>query len=324
MKEQQSRRNFVQKIGATVGLIAGVTTSSSQSALAVERAVGGAELECQKAGNCLEIGEWDGAVGWQWGAKDRCDPTDPRCGLDGKLMDAPPQGEPVPELTNTITHQIELSVSIGRTDSGVLRLGLYGQDCPLSVQQMVDFVSSGIVTTSRLMFEDGYGISSAPVSLENGGLVTGIVPRERIDFGIPSQAAAYAKSKGKAKAGDNFQAQPRPKNNELANEPYVRKHTVAGLVSIPSKGLGYGGSGLESEDEAFASTFEITGGSVPAMDNREGRRVIGQVLDEESMAFLARLVSLPTRKGIKGVIPGQNSGPPLVKVSVRDITVKTL
>jgi hypothetical protein len=57
--------------------------------------------------------------------------------------------------------------------------------------------------------------------------------------------------------------------------------------------------------------------------DREHRKVVGQVLDEESMAFVARLASLPTKKGIKGIIPGQNSGPPLLKTIVKDVQVTT-
>ena len=56
--------------------------------------------------------------------------------------------------------------------------------------------------------------------------------------------------------------------------------------------------------------------------DREGRRVVGQLLDEESMTFLARLSSLPTRKGFKGVIPGQNFGPPLIKLSIVRVEAK--
>jgi hypothetical protein len=40
------------------------------------------------------------------------------------------------------------------------------------------------------------------------------------------------------------------------------------------------------------------------------------------MAFLARLALLPTNKGIKGIIPGQDGGPPLIKVVVNDVEVK--
>jgi hypothetical protein len=73
----------------------------------------------------------------------------------------------------------------------------------------------------------------------------------------------------------------------------------------------------------FCVAFQITASEVPSMD-REGRRVVGQLLDEESMVFLARLASLPTRKGFKGVIPGQNFGPPLIKISLGRVEVKPL
>ena len=58
--------------------------------------------------------------------------------------------------------------------------------------------------------------------------------------------------------------------------------------------------------------------------DKEGRKVIGQVMDEPSMAFLARLALLPTNKGIKGIIPGQDGGPPLIKVVVNDVEVKKI
>jgi hypothetical protein len=152
-----------------------------------------------------------------------------------------------------------------------------------------------------------------------GGTLGQIVPGQRLDFGVPLQSAAYARSKGMSKAGDNFVPQPRPK--ELKEVPALRNHDAAGLVSLPKKGLGYGGTGFESEDECFESAFQITASSVPSMD--KDRRVIGQLIDQTSMANLARLVSLPTKKGFRGVIPGQNSGPPLLKVTLIDIDIQT-
>jgi len=310
-----SRRNFLN---------VGITATSSMllfpdSSDAV-RAIGGAEEDCRAAGNCLEIGEWDGALGWTWGGKDRCDATDPKCGPDGKLRDSAPSGESVPTISNKITQVVAISFDIGRTETAVIRLGLYGEDAPASVEQFFQFVTRGLRTTSDLVFENGMGVQATPVSLLTGGILGQIVPGQRIDFGIPSQSAAFARSRGMSKAGDNFMAQPRPK--EL-NDPVIRKHDAAGLLSVPGKGIGYGGSGFESDDECFESSFQITAGPVPAMD-KEGRKVIGQILDQESMNNLARLVSLPTKKGFKGVIPGQNSGPPLLKVSLRDVSVGTI
>jgi len=198
-------------------------------------------------------------------------------------------------------------------------MGLYGNDVAASVEEFLNIVSpAGLKTTSDLVFENGMGVAAIPVSLTRGGILGQIVPGQRLDFGIPLQSAAYARSKGMSNAGDNFVPQPRPK--ELRDVPILRGHDAAGLVSIPAKGIGYGGTGFESEDECFESSFQITASANPGMD-KENRRVIGQLLDEESMTNLARLASLPTKKGFRGVIPGQNSGPPLMKVVLADIQV---
>jgi cyclophilin family peptidyl-prolyl cis-trans isomerase len=292
-----------------------------ESANAVTRAVGGAEEDCRAAGNCLEIGEWDGAVGWSWGAKDRCDATDPRCGPDGKLQETAPSGDAVPTVTHKITQIVQVDFAIGRGESGGIILGLYGDDAPASVKQFLQFVTKGLRTTSELAFQNGMGVESMPVSLTGGGILGQIVPGQRIDFGVPSQSAAYARSRGMSKAGDDFLAQSRPK--DIIDDPILRSHDVAGLLSIPGKGIGWGGSGFESDDECFESSFQITAASVPSMDKKEGRRVIGQVIDQASMANLSRLASLPVKKGFKGVIPGQNSGPPLLRVTLTGVSVSS-
>jgi hypothetical protein len=315
-KADESSRRALFKQAAIVSSV--IFSSVPLPVNAVTRAIGGAEAECRAAGNCLEKLDLDGAIGWAWGGKDRCDATDPKCGPDGRLREEDLVGERVPEVTNKITDVVELKYSVGRGETGVIRLGLYGEDAKDSVAQFIKFVSEGIRTTSDLVFENGMGVESAPVSLTNGGILGQIVPGQRLDFGIPLQSFAYARARGISKAGESFMPQPRPKPIE---EPVLRPHTAAGLLSIAGKGIGYGGSGFESEDECFESSFQITSTSVPSMDKKEGRRVIGQVIDQESMSNVARLSSLPTKKGFKGIIPGQNSGPPLLKVSLTDVDV---
>jgi len=317
----KKRRDFLKAVIVSTGTL----TQYSGNANAVERAVGSAELSCREEGNCLQKGDLDGAVGWSWGGKERCDATDPRCGPDGVLSDAAPSGDPLPSLNVgsdelKITNMIDVEISIGRAEKGVLRIGFYGEACPSSVTQLMEFLgdqeNSGVLTSSKLMLEEGYGVITAPVSFNKSGVLNYISPFSRLDFGVPSQAYAYAKAKKLSSAGNNFVPQSRPSGpiiNSITEEKSTRPHDIAGLVSIPKKGLGYGGLGLEKEDEAFASAFEITAASVPAMD-KESRKVIGQLMDSSSMAFLARLASLPTKKGFKGIIPGQNGGPPLVKV----------
>ncbi|KAG7366966.1 hypothetical protein IV203_029636 [Nitzschia inconspicua] len=284
------------------------------------RAIGQAEDDCRAAGNCLEIGEFDGALGWKWGAENRCDATDPNCGAGGKEVIL--SVERVPDTMGySITNLAEMSFTIGRTEYLTMKLGFYGNDAPEAVNEFLQFLSSrGLRTTSDLVFENGMGVESTPVSMARGGKLNVIVPNERLDFGVPLQSAAYARSKGMSKVTDDFLPQPRPK--ELKDVPVLRKHEVAGLVSVPAKGVGYGGSGFESDDECFESAFQITASAAPSMD--KDRRVIGQLMDTESMATLARLVSLPTMKGFKGVIPGQNSGPPLIKVALTGVDIQKM
>ena len=217
---------------------------------------------------------------------------------------------------------------IGKTESGTLQIGLYGDACPNSVAQILDFFSDnlysgGLLTTSKLMLEDGLGVETTPVSFLKGGNLQLIYPQNRLEFGVASQAIAYARMKRINKAPENFVPQPRPMNQNIVGEKGARMHKSAGLLSIPKGGIGYGGSGLENVDEAFANGFEITANAIPSLD-KEGRKVIGQLMDIESMKFLARLTSLPTQKGLLGVVPGKNSGPPLLKVSVVSISSSKL
>jgi hypothetical protein len=240
-----SRRLLISSIALTSPFI-----FKPHPALAVERAVGSAEQACREAGNCLERFELDGAVGWNWGGKERCDATDPRCGSDGVLMDRPPEGEPVPEIVAKITHIAIMTLTIGKKEEGTLKMGLYGEASPKSVQQLVDFLSSqGLVTAER-----EFGFVTRAVSLSTGGSMTGISPNEKLSFGISSQQQAYARSVGRASNRDDFMPQPRPKEL-LGSEGYARAHNVAGLISIPKDGIGYAGGG--SDDEAFANGKDI-------------------------------------------------------------------
>ena len=52
------------------------------------------------------------------------------------------------------------------------------------------------------------------------------------------------------------------------------------------------------------------------MDTDSRKVVLGQLVDDESMQFLQHLRSLPTIKGLNGVLSGQNADPPLIKVSI--------
>ena len=161
-------------------------------------------------------------------------------------------------------------------------------------------------------------IEFAPVSLMDGGSVQNICTGKGIDFGIPSQSKAYSKNRGLRTAGPNFVSQSRPIPT-LEGEAFPRPHSAAGLISIPAKGIGYGNT--LSDDEAYSSAFTITAEEAPTLDkpnSAQQQRVIGQIIDNESMQFLDRVANLPVQKKVGK----SNSGPPLLKVRVRDIDVQ--
>jgi cyclophilin family peptidyl-prolyl cis-trans isomerase len=319
--------------------ILSITASPSKVIGAVQQAVGSGEINCRAKNNCLEVGELDGAIGWGWGGKDRCDPTNPRCGTDGKLRDTDIIGQPIPTVPTIVssptttndaipirfTHIAAIQIEIGRDEIGILKIGLYGNEVPEAVQQLVNFLSESGFTATTIS-SSNIGQLQPAVTLQRGGIVTSIVPGKVIEFGVPIQSVAYAKSIGRSKVNENFVPQPRPKDALSETYKTIRNHDCAGLISIPEKGLGYGGTGFESDDECYESAFVITASSVPEFDNNKQQRriVVGQILDKDSMAFLERLANIPTKRGIRGVIPGQTSGPPLPKVVVRQVQVSEI
>ncbi|KAL7548269.1 hypothetical protein ACHAWF_011558 [Thalassiosira exigua] len=238
--------------------------------------------------------------------------------------DLPASGQPVPPVTNRITYVVQLIVDVGERrdgDAGYLRFGLYGDDCPGSVKQMLLFLTRGITSLDRASLDDRLEVETMPVSLGDGnGSVQNVCPGSGIDFGVPSQSKAFAGNKGTRAAGPDFVPQGRPAPT-LEGEAFPRPHAAAGLVSVPAKGIGYGSDGA-NPDEIFSSAFTITAGATPALDELSSgrrRRVIGQVIDDESMRFLDRLANLPVQKKLG---KGGASGPPLLKVRVRDADVQ--
>ncbi|KAL3758269.1 hypothetical protein ACHAWU_005350 [Discostella pseudostelligera] len=311
------RRTFlISSTLATLPYLIFPPSSVQAASVPVQRAVGSAESKCRAEGNCLENFELDGAVGWNWGGTDRCDASNPLCGPDGRLRDTPLSGKPVPPKEDgfIITHVVELTLQIGsgsNADISTMKLGLYGQQCPELVKEMIELCSKGGLVTSKDL------LLGAPVKLGTGGSLTYIVPEERLEFGVASQKVAYAKSIRKSKAPEEFVPQARPGGTRLQlvrEEQSSRKHDRAGLISVPKDGIGYGGGiVLGKDDEAYASAFQITAKDVPDMD-KEGRKVIGQLIDGASMDLLARLAGSPTRK----LIPGQNG------VTVEDCSVMSV
>ena len=312
----ETRRSILSQTLLTTSLL--VPSIANAASVPVQRAVGSGEKRCREEGNCLQTFELDGAVGWDWGGKERCDASDPNCGPGGVLREEPLVGKPVPALNDLeITHVIELTLNIGVGSNAyvdTIKMGLYGNNCPELVKEMVDICGRGGLVTSKNL------LLGAPVRLGDGyGALTYIKPDERLEFGIASQKVAYAKSIRRAKAPDEFLPQPRPSGTrlELARaETSARKHDAAGLISVPKEGLGYGTFLSASDDEAYSNSFQITAAATSDMD-KAGRKVIGQLLDAKSMDALARLAGSPTRK----LLPTQSGGAPLIKVAVDESVV---
>eukprot|EP00986_Skeletonema_menzelii_P011046 scaffold5558_cov138-Skeletonema_menzelii.AAC.9 len=241
-----------------------------------------------------------------------------------------PPAQPIPKVTNKITYVVQMIIDIGakrdNINAGYIRFGLYGDDAPASVKQMLFFLTKGVTSMDQKSLEDRLEVDYIPVSMRNGSVQT-ISPGEGIVFGVPSQSKAYAENKGLRTAGSNFIPQNRPMPT-LEGEKFPRPHSCAGLISIPSKGIGYD-SDSSNLDEIYSSAFTITDASLPALDKPPtakksaqqqppSHRVIGQIIDDESMQFLERLATLPVQKKLgKG-----SSGPPLLKVRVRDVDVQ--
>jgi len=197
-------------------------------------------------------------------------------------------------------------------------------------------------------------IQQVPVSLVTlgGGMIASICPDTGIAVGIPSQTRAYAKRVGRTpqELTTTFRPQGPPRPSPSTEET-ARGHTsaAAGLISVPEFGIGYNtntpprkttNKKNTDDDEAYANAFLVTtssattasstanlassSSSLALLDTKFHRRVIGQLIDDDSMTFLARLASLPLQKTkettlVRGTL---NSGPPVVKVTILDVGVQ--
>jgi len=184
-------------------------------------------------------------------------------------------GQLVPEPMADIMHvaAIQLEISHGSQEVGVLILGLYGNLAPGSVQELLDFISdNGLTTLTSTTNANMVGRIMAPVTLKQGGVIDSIVPGLYVSLGVPSQTYANAGSQGMAKV-DGFVPQPQLSPLQVSQDTSnVHLHLVAGLLSVPNKGLGYSSStfsfdGDDVDDETYASSFLIMASLVPALDD---------------------------------------------------------
>ena len=54
-------------------------------------------------------------------------------------------------------HEVTLQIAVGKGEVGTLKLGLQSEATPKTAEEMISFFTpDGLVTRSRLRFEDGY------------------------------------------------------------------------------------------------------------------------------------------------------------------------
>ena len=351
------------------------TLTSMSTLLLSRRAVGSSEAKCRADGNCLEKLDVDGALGWNWGGKDRCDAfSDVNCGANGQSSSVETIIPPVPSNyynsnsnsnsnnNNKVTHVVTMEITIGKSDrqsSGILKMGLYGESnkksdnnnndnkdetlssISIAVQQFLDLCSAKGLITMPLdkMQYDGFEFVTSPVSFVQSLTLNHIQPFQEVQFGLTSQTLTYAKynkynTRSSSTTSIPFLPQPKPSTTTTTTTttadildvtvtvPTTDKTITMmtpGYIQIPKSLQLFG----KNDDEAFATYITITASSSTPTNNNN-KLVIGQLMDESSMQLLTRLASSPTQKGFKGILPGQNSGPPLVPVKVTSISIQTL
>lgn len=284
-------------------------------------AIGSAERACRERGDCLQTGNFDGALGLNWGGRDRCDARDPSCRTDGRLeggTEGSKEDFTPPKGTREVTDVLSITFSIGSrgNETVQLNIGLFGDEYPEAVEQMLlTFSDRGLVTGPKLALEEGFGVSSLGL-MGSYAMVTYVGAESgTVTVGIPSQKVVYAKEKNMGKAPDDFQPQPRPRAIR-GGGGVGRDEGGVGTVAIDKRGLGWLEEGRDL-DSAFDRLFELRGygrGGVGRNDEEE-KILIGQLMDKSSMEGLYRLSTLPVNKKFQGII-GAKEGPPLVNVRI--------
>ena len=112
----------------------------------------------------------------------------------------------------------------------------------------------------------------------------------------------------------------------MVHWPEQLRVVVSPVLPIVSPRRPAGQGENEVDDKAFCNAFMATADETPEFDvdkAKQRRRVIGQIIDNESMKFLSRLSSLPINQKGGGIgVGGKKEGPPLLKVTIRDIGVR--
>lgn len=212
-----------------------------------------------------------------WGGSERCDPTDAACRQGGRVAEAGEIALRVPEPRATVTDRAMLDLSLDRKPAGTFALGLYGAECPRSVETFLSLCRGDLATR----------VGEAPAGYAGSSIV-------RIDRGKSAVGGGLTQAGGMAEL---VLGETKPRFQPVVpapnDEPGVGGHDAPGLLSMRR-----GGGAVE---------YMLTLGPGPSRDLDREWIVIGQVLDSASLELLARLNLLPVNRY------GAN---PLVKTSI--------
>jgi cyclophilin family peptidyl-prolyl cis-trans isomerase len=199
-----------------------------------------------------------------WGARDRCDPTDPSCeqgGIVGKSLEV----QPPPKVANVeITDKVRLYLTIGGEKAGTLDIGLWRKAAPVSVEAFTQLVA-GTFGADLQNGEQPASLSpSVALRIERG--------KAFVFGGLKQRGGSMRLEAGRTRPQYFPIAPP-----TVTDAPNGVSHTAAGLLSW-------------RRGSQQAVEFSITPRPNPALDETE--ICFGEVLD--GMEVLERLNVLPT------------------------------
>ncbi|CAM9318442.1 unnamed protein product [Chrysoparadoxa australica] len=194
----------------------------------------------------------DGAIGWNWGGKDRCLPEDEACLDNGQTAeDGAKEFAAAPALPDgvTITDKVFMDISLGDKELGRITLGLYGGEAPTAAEQFKALCEGSFFIPSP----SGFG-KAGPFGYE--GLAV-----DRVE---PGKLVRFAKIRLPASVGRrdqrDFEFLP-PTNEDISSLP----HGVPGLLSVKRGGGDW--------------AFSLTTGSKKDVPFDRLNQVVGQVIE---------------------------------------------
>ena len=261
----------------------------------------------------MEKGDLDGAIGYVWGAKDRCDALGNGVILggcsDGGLTSSEGPVVHLPPVSDSkLDSTLDIAIGLGPARSEEIypiRIGILRNTDAKLRDQVKDLLSGA-----------GFGIGKGfiPVKLAEGGSITNVKSKQSIGIGVKSQLVGYKKQNNVRKLPDNLSLMGRV--TKLSSKSSLVDTgddfgTHFGLVVAPRLGIGYGVTGSDSlvrmtvkDDELYARCFRIL--TEPESKIQRGESIVGVVIDDGGDGMvITKMSSLPLSKGLFGGDEGE-------------------